>query len=146
MQDDAIELLNELKYIPKKIQLLKEDIEATRKSLIKSPTYSDTRVKSGTQYSQEDKFVSIIDTTDYNKHLISELLDRKKEIILILNKLEDIEYIILFTLYCNDLTNDEAMEKLDIRNRNKFFKLKKQAIEHLQLIMEQSKEKTPMRE
>ncbi|XCY66918.1 DUF1492 domain-containing protein [Streptococcus iniae] len=60
----------------------------------------------------------------------------KKEIILILNKLEDIEYIILFTLYCNDLTNDEAMEKLDIRNRNKFFKLKKQAIEHLQMIME----------
>ncbi len=146
MQDDARELLNELKYIPKKIQLLKEDIEATRKSLIKSPTYSDTRVKGGTLYSQEDKFVSIIDTTDYNKQLISELLDRKKEIILILNKLEDIEYIILFTLYCNDLTNDEAMEKLDIRHRNKFFKLKKQAIEHLQLIMEQSKEKTPMRE
>ena len=146
MQDDARELLNELKYIPKKIQLLKEDIEATRKSLIKSPTYSDTRVKGGTLYSQEDKFVSIIDNTDYNKQLISELLDRKKEIILILNKLEDIEYIILFTLYCNDLTNDEAMEKLDIRHRNKFFKLKKQAIEHLQLIMEQSKEKTPMRE
>lgn len=136
MQDDARELLDELKYIPKKIQLLKEDIEATRKSLIKSPTYSDTRVKGGTPYSQEDKFVSIIDTTDYNKQLISELLDRKKEIILILNKLEDIEYIILFTLYCNDLTNDEAMEKLDIRNRNKFFKLKKQAIEHLQMIME----------
>ncbi|WEM59670.1 DUF1492 domain-containing protein [Streptococcus parauberis] len=139
MQDDARELLNELKYIPKKIQLLKEDIEATRKSLIKSPTYSDTRVKGGTQYSQEDKFVSIIDTTDYNKQLISELLDRKKEIILILNKLEDID-IILFTLYCNDLTNDEAMEKLDIRNRNKFFKLKKQAIEHLQMIMENYRE------
>jgi len=136
LQDDARELLDELKYIPKKIQLLKEDIEATRKSLIKSPTYSDTRVKGGTPYSQEDKFVSIIDTTDYNKQLISELLDRKKEIILTLNKLEDIEYIILFTLYCNDLTNDEAMEKLDIRNRNKFFKLKKQAIEHLQMIME----------
>lgn len=143
MQDDARELLNELKYIPKKIQLLKEDIEATRKSLIKSPTYSDTRVKGGTLYSQEDKFISIIDTTDYNKQLISELLDRKKEIILILNKLEDIEYIILFTLYCNDLTNDEAMDKLDIRNRNKFFRLKKQAIEHLQMILEQSKEKTP---
>ncbi|PNY20546.1 hypothetical protein ASN88_02218 [Streptococcus parauberis] len=136
MQDDARELLNELKYIPKKIQLLKEDIEATRKSLIKSPTYSDTRVKGGTQYSQEDKFVSIIDTTDYNKQLISELLDRKGEILQILNKLDHLEYLILFTLYCNDLTNDEAMDKLDIRNRNKFFKLKKQAIEHLQMIIE----------
>lgn len=138
MQDDARELLDELKYIPKKIQLLKEDIEATRKSLIKSPTYSDTRVKGGTQYSQEDKFVSIIDTTDYNKQLISELLDRKGEILQILNKLDHLEYLILFTLYCNDLTNDEAMEKLDIRNRNKFFRLKKQAIEHLQMIMENS--------
>lgn len=136
MQDDARELLDELKYIPKKIQLLKEDIEATRKSLIKSPTYSDTRVKGGTPYSQEDKLVSIIDTTDYNKQLISELLDRKGEILQILNKLDHLEYLILFTLYCNDLTNDEAMEKLDIRNRNKFFKLKKQAIEHLQMIME----------
>ena len=135
MQDDAIELLNELKYIPKKIQLLKEDIEATRKSLIKSPTYSDTRVKGGTQYSQEDKFVSIIDTTDYNKHLISELLDRKKEIILILNKLEDIEYIILFTLYCNDLTNDEAIDRLEM-NRNTYYAIKRKAIEHLQLILE----------
>lgn len=136
MQDDARELLNELKYIPKKIQLLKEDIETTRKSLIKSPTYSDTRVKGGTPYSQEHKLVSIIDTTDYNKQLISELLDRKGEILQILNKLDHLEYLILFTLYCNDLTNDEAMEKLDIRNRNKFFKLKKQAIEHLQMIME----------
>ncbi|XCY66498.1 hypothetical protein ABG807_02610 [Streptococcus iniae] len=79
MQDDAKVLLNELKYIPKKIQLLKEDIEATRKSLIKSPTYSDTKVKGGTPYSQEDKLVSIIDTTDYNKQLIRELLDRKKK-------------------------------------------------------------------
>ena len=136
MQDDARELLNELKYIPKKIQLLKEDIEATRKSLIKSPTYSDTRVKGGTLYSQEDKFVSIIDTTDYNKQLISELLDRKGEILQILNKLDHLEYLILFTLYCNDLTNDEAMDKLDIRHRNKFFKLKKQAIERLQMILE----------
>lgn len=136
MQDDARELLNELKYIPKKIQLLKEDIEATRKSLIRSPTYSDTKVKGGTPYSQEDKLVSIIDTTDYNKQLISELLDRKGEILQILNKLDHLEYLILFTLYCNDLTNDEAMDKLDIRHRNKFFKLKKQAIEHLQLILE----------
>lgn len=131
-----MELLNELKYIPKKIQLLKEDIDATRKSLIKSPTYSDTKVKGGTPYSQEDKLVSIIDTTDYNKQLISELLDRKGEILQILNKLDHLEYMILFTLYCNDLTNDEAMDKLDIRHRNKFFKLKKQAIERLQLILE----------
>lgn len=135
MQDDARELLNELKYIPKKIQLLKEDIETTRKSLIKSPTYSDTKVKGGTPYSQEEKLVSIIDTTDYNKQLISELLDRKGEILHILNKLDHLEYMILFTLYCNDLTNDEAMDKLDIRNKNKFFKLKKQAIERLQMIM-----------
>ena len=123
MQDDARELLNELKYIPKKIQLLKEDIEATRKSLIRSPTYSDTKVKGGTPYSQEDKLVSIIDTTDYNKQLIRELLDRKGEILQILNKLDHLEYMILFTLYCNDLTNDEAMDKVDIRNRNEFFKL-----------------------
>ncbi|MEW6855958.1 hypothetical protein DIX90_09575 [Streptococcus iniae] len=136
MDDDAKELLNELKYIPKKIQLLKEDIETTRKSLIKSPTYSDTKVNGGTPYSQEDKLVSIIDTTDYNKQLIRELLDRKGEILQILNKLDHLEYMILFTLYCNDLTNDEAMDKLDIRHRNKFFKLKKQAIEHLQLILE----------
>lgn len=137
MNDNAMELLNELKYIPKKIQLLKEDIEATRKSLIKSPTYPDTKVKGGTPYSQEDKLVSIIDTTDYNKQLIRELLDRKGEILHILNKLDHIEYLILFTLYCNDLTNDEAMDKVDIRNRNKFFKIKKQAIEHLQIILEQ---------
>ncbi|MGH2312879.1 DUF1492 domain-containing protein [Streptococcus uberis] len=136
MDDDAKELLNELKYIPKKIQLLKEDIEATRKSLIKSPTYSDTKVKGGTPYNQEDKLVSIIDTTDYNKQLISELLVRKGEILHILNKLDHIEYLLLFSMYCNDLTNDEAMDKVDIRNRNKFFKIKKQAIEHLQMILE----------
>lgn len=136
MDDDAKELLNELKYIPKKIQLLKEDIEATRKSLIKSPTYSDIKVKGGKPYNQEDKLVSIIDTTDYNKSQIQLLLKRKEEIISILNKLEDIEFLVLFTQYCNDLTNEETMEKTGIRYRNKYFKLRKQAIHHLQLILE----------
>ncbi|MTB55900.1 DUF1492 domain-containing protein [Streptococcus uberis] len=136
MDDDAKELLNELKYIPKKIQLLKEDIEATRKSLIKSPTYSDTKVKGGKPYSQEDKLVSIIDLIDYNKSQIQLLLKRKEEIISILNKLDDIEFLVLFTQYCNDLTNEETMEKTGIRYRNKYFKLRKQAIHHLQLILE----------
>lgn len=136
LQDDAKELLNELKYIPKKIQLLKEDIEATRKSLIKSPTYSDLKVKVGKPYSQEDKLVSIIDLIDYNKSQIRLLLKRKEEIISILNKLEDIEFLVLFTQYCNDLTNGETMEKTGIRYRNKYFKLRKQAIHHLQLILE----------
>ncbi|MCK1192129.1 DUF1492 domain-containing protein [Streptococcus uberis] len=136
MDDDAKELLNELKYIPKKIQLLKEDIEATRKSLIKSPTYSDIKVKGGKQFSQEDKLVSIIDLIDYNKSQIQLLLKRKEEIISILNKLEDIEFLVLFTQYCNDLTNEETMEKTGIRHRNKYFKLRKQVIHHLQLILE----------
>lgn len=136
MDDDAKELLNELKYIPKKIQLLKEDIEATRKSLIKSPTYSDIKVKGGKPYSQEDKLVSIIDLIDYNKSQIQLLLKRKEEIISILNKLDDIEFLVLFTQYCNDLTNEETMEKTGIRYRNKYFKLRKQAIHHLQLILE----------
>lgn len=136
MDDDAKELLNELKYIPKKIQLLKEDIETTRKSLIKSPTYSDIKVKGGKPYSQEDKLVSIIDLIDYNKSQIQLLLKRKEEIISILNTLEDIEFLVLFTQYCNDLTNEETMEKTGIRYRNKYFKLRKQAIHHLQLILE----------
>lgn len=136
MQDEAKELLNELKYIPKKIQLLKEDIEATRKSLIKSPTYSDIKVKGGKPFSQEDKLVSIIDLTDYNKRQIQLLLKRKEEIISILSKLDDIEFLVLFTQYCNDLTNEETMEKTGIRYRNKYFKLRKQAIHHLQLILE----------
>ncbi|KKF40583.1 hypothetical protein AF63_09020 [Streptococcus uberis Ab71] len=136
MDDDAKELLNELKYIPKKIQLLKEDIEATRKSLIKSPTYSDIKVKGGKPYSQEDKLVSIIDLIDYNKSQIQLLLKRKEEIISILNKLDDIEFLVLFTQYCYDLTNEETMEKTGIRYRNKYFKLRKQAIHHLQLILE----------
>lgn len=136
LQDDAKELLNELKYIPKKIQLLKEDIEATRKSLIKSPTYSDIKVKGGKPYSQEDKLVSIIDLIDYNKSQIQLLLKRKEEIISILSKLDDIEFLVLFTQYCNDLTNEETMEKTGIRYRNKYFKLRKQAIYHLQLILE----------
>ncbi len=136
LQDDVKELLNELKYIPKKIQLLKEDIEATRKSLIKSPTYSDIKVKGGKPYSQEDKLVSIIDLIDYNKSQIQLLLKRKEEIISILSKLDDIEFLVLFTQYCNDLTNEETMEKTGIRYRNKYFKLRKQAIYHLQLILE----------
>lgn len=136
MDDDAKELLNELKYIPKKIQLLKEDIEVTRKSLIKSPTYSDIKVKVGKPFSQEDKLVSIIDLTDYNKSQIQLLLKRKEEIISVLNKLEDIEFLVLFTQYCNDLNNEETMEKTGIRYRNKYFKLRKQAIHHLQLILE----------
>lgn len=104
--------------------------------MIKSPTYSDIKVKGGKPFSQEDKLVSIIDLTDYNKSQIQLLLKRKEEIISILNKLDDIEFLVLFTQYCNDLTNEETMEKTGIRYRNKYFKLRKQAIHHLQLILE----------
>lgn len=135
-QTDAQILLHELQSIPRLIIALKQDIEATRSSVLTSPKWSDMKVSGGVRISQESKNIAIVDITAYNTEEIKKLVARRAEIIQIIMTVPDIvlRYVLLAT-YVNTETCDEAMEYLDIRNRNKYFTLKREAEESLDLIL-----------
>ncbi|MBG9367879.1 DUF1492 domain-containing protein [Streptococcus sp. NLN64] len=135
-QTEAQILLHELRSIPKLIAILKQDIEFTRSSVLTSPKWSDMKVSGGVRTSQESKNIAIVDITAYNTEEIKKLVARRAEIIQIIMTVPDIvlRYVLLAT-YVNTETCDEAMEYLDIRNRNKYFTLKREAEESLDMIL-----------
>nr|WP_210766821.1 DUF1492 domain-containing protein [Streptococcus sp. NLN64] len=128
--------MHELRSIPKLIAILKQDIEFTRSSVLTSPKWSDMKVSGGVRTSQESKNIAIVDITAYNTEEIKKLVARRAEIIQIIMTVPDIvlRYVLLAT-YVNTETCDEAMEYLDIRNRNKYFTLKREAEESLDMIL-----------
>lgn len=135
-QTEAQILLHELRVIPKLIAALKQDIEATRSSVLASPSWSDMKVSGGVRTSQESKNVAIVDITAYNTEEIKKLVARREEIIQIIMTMPDMVFRhVLLVTYVNTETYDEAMEYLDIRNRNKYFMLKRKAEESLNLIL-----------
>lgn len=135
-QTEAQILLHELRSIPKLIAILKQDIEFTRSSVLTSPKWSDMKVSGGVRTSQESKNIAIVEITAYNTEEIKKLVARRAEIIQIIMTVPDIvlRYVLLAT-YANTETCDEAMEYLGIRNRNKYFTLKREAEESLDLIL-----------
>ena len=124
-------LLEELRVIPKLIEQLKLDIEATRSSVLSSPQWSDMKVSGGIRQSQTDKNVSIIDVSDYNLAEIEKLVQRKQEIIDIIMQMPDItQRHVLVTTFVNCQTYDEAIDRLEM-NRNTYYAIKRKAIENL---------------
>lgn len=134
-QTEADTLLNELRVIPKMIETLVEDSEAIRSSLLTSPQWSDMRFSGGLRQSQEDKNIKVIDTKVYHQAEIDKLIERREEITRIIMQLPMIQAHILNVTYLKCSSYDEAMDYLDIRNRNKYFRNLKIAKEKLELIL-----------
>ena len=109
---EAVKMLNELRIIPKLVSELKQDLEATRTSLISSPKWSDMKVTGGIKRSQDDKYVDIIDTTSYHQQEIDNLFKRKDDILEIINSLEVEQRLLIITSYCNCRYLNETIEKL----------------------------------
>lgn len=134
-QTEADALLNELRVIPKMIETLVEDSEAIRSALLTSPQWSDMRVSGGLRQSQEDKNIKVIDTKAYHQAEIDKLIERREEITRIIMRLPMIQAHILNVTYLKCSSYDEAMDYLDIRNRNKYFRNLRIAKEKLELIL-----------
>ena len=131
----AENMLNELRVIPKLIEQLKLDIEATRSAVLTSPQWSDMKVQGGLRKSQEDKNIAIIDVFDYNVQQINQLMARKIEIMNILMTIPDmLQRHVLITTYANCGNFDEAMDKLGM-TRNNYYLLKRKGVETLNLIL-----------
>lgn len=135
-QTQANQLLHELRVIPKLVMALKQDIEKTRGSVLASPQWSDMKVQGGIRSSQEDRNIAIVDATDYNTAEIDRLLKRKEEIIQIIRSMPDmvLSHVLIVT-YVTCSSYDEAMDYLEIHNRNKYFMLKRKGEESLNLIL-----------
>ena len=131
-------ILEELRLIPKTIKQLKLDIENTRSSLLTSPQWSDMKVSGGVRRTQTDKYVSIIDASDYGLAEIDRLVKRREEIIGIIMQIPDsAQRHVLLTTYLNCQTFDEAIDKLEL-NRNKYYTIKQKAIKSLNVILERT--------
>ena len=130
-------ILEELRLIPKTIKQLKLDIENTRSSLLTSPQWSDMKVSGGVRRTQTDKYVSIIDASDYGLAEIDRLVKRREEIIGIIMQIPDsAQRHVLLTTYLNCQTFDEAIDKLEL-NRNKYYTIKAKAVRSLNVILNQ---------
>lgn len=124
-------LLEELRVIPKLIEQLKLDIEATRSSVLSSPQWSDIKVQGGLKRAQDDKNIAIIDVSDYNLAEIEKLVQRKHEIIDIIMRLPDmVQRHVLITTYARCESFEEARLVLGI-GKDKYYTIKRKGIASL---------------
>ncbi len=137
---EAEKLLEELRIIPKVIKELEHDIEATRSTLITSQQLSDMKVQGGVKKSQEDKNIAVIDTCSYQWEEIEKLKVRRQEILNLVMRVSDInERHVLLTTYLNCESNDEAMSRLEIGSRNKYYMFLRRGTESLKMILNDTK-------
>lgn len=130
---EAERLLKELQTIPKIINELKLDIERTQSSLLSSPQWNDMRVTGGVRKSQEDKNISIIDTSDYNRKEVTNLLNRKQHILSLVNQL-DAEYrLLIIRAYVNEEYPSDCIGKY--YNERKFYTMKRIALKQLDAVI-----------
>lgn len=130
---EAEKLLNELRTIPKIINELKLDIERTESSLLSSPQWSDMRVSGGVRKSQEDKNISIINTSEYNRREIERLLQRKEEILQMIHRLEAEQRLLLIRAYVNEEYPSDCIDKY--YTRRKFYTVKRLAVRELNALL-----------
>nr|WP_212755206.1 DUF1492 domain-containing protein [Streptococcus hyovaginalis] len=121
------------------IKTLAEDSETIRGSLLTSPQWSDMRVTGGVRQSQEDKNIKVIDKSEYHQAEIEKLIKRREEITSIIMQLPMVQAHVLNVTYLKCDSYDEAMDYLDIHNRNKYFKNLRIAKEKLNLILKDTK-------
>lgn len=131
----AQELIRELKTIPKLIKALQEDKEAMNKSLLTSPWYSDMKVQTSNQNAQESRLVAILDKVGLYHEQVQDLLKRREKLVDFIMLISDIELRRIILAVVRSDTHDEAMANLGMYNRNKYFKLKKQAMNQLERIV-----------
>lgn len=130
---EAEKLLKELQTIPKIITELKLDIERTESSLLSSPQWSDMRVSGGLRKSQEDKNISIINTSEYNRREIERLLQRKEEILQMIHRLEAEQRLLLIRAYVNEEYPSDCIGKY--YTERKFYTVKRLAIKQLDAVL-----------
>ncbi|MBM7635576.1 DUF1492 domain-containing protein [Streptococcus saliviloxodontae] len=128
---EAIEMLEELREIPKLIQSLNDDVISVQNGLYRTARLSVDKVAGGKQIAQDDRIINNIDTIDRYQDTINNLLDRKEQIVSFIMRLDNMkEKRLLIVTYLNSQTLDEAIEKMQI-SRKLYFKIKSKAIENL---------------
>ncbi|EGJ27281.1 hypothetical protein Javan425_0028 [Streptococcus phage Javan425] len=131
----ANRFINDLKAIPKLIESLERDSNIMNRSLIKSPQWNDMSVSGGVRKTQEDKNIDAIVKTDYYSKQIEELKRKKENMINIIIQNTGLceSHVLIKTIESED--SYQAMEKLDIGNRNKYFKILNDGKKSLELIL-----------
>lgn len=133
----ANQFLEELKTIPYLIETLERDANLMSSSLVKSPQWSDMKVSGGVKQSQEDKNIKTLHMVSYYSDQIERLKKRKEEMAdIIIQNTGICESHVLLTTYLDcDGDYERARERLNIGNRNKYFRFIRKGKESLELIL-----------
>lgn len=138
---DAKQLIKELQTIPKMIKTLEEDRESTLSLLYSPSRYSDTRVQTSKTNAQEAKTVAYLDRSDYLVKQVELLHEKRQRLLEYVYAVKDMNLVMVLFAIINSQTLTEAQDRLDI-GRSKFFREKKQAMNALDEVLNQT-EKAP---
>ncbi|MGT2832974.1 hypothetical protein [Streptococcus halotolerans] len=131
---DAKQLINQLKSIPKLIQTLEEDREATLSVVYGSQSYSDIRVQTSKTNAQEAKTVAYLDQSDYLLKQIEQLHAERQSMLEYVYKVDDLNLVMVLFAIINNGTLTEAQGHLDV-SRSTFFRLKREAMAKLDEVL-----------
>ncbi|MGT2832374.1 hypothetical protein JavanS250_0002 [Streptococcus satellite phage Javan250] len=131
---NAKQLINQLKSIPKLIQMLEEDREATLSVVYGSQSYSDTRVQTSKTNAQEARTVAYLDQSDYMLKQIEQLHEERKSLLEYIHKVDDLNLVVVLFAIINNGTLTEAQDHLDV-SRSTFFRLKREAMAKLDEVL-----------
>lgn len=118
MSKEAKELLKSIRLADADIASRQEELETLRSLLVKSPQIKADSVQESNSGFKDDTYIKIIELSDEIDKKIDELVDKKKFVTQLIDRLENQEYMILLRLrYLNFYSWDLIAEKMFLSER-----------------------------
>ena len=135
----AKELLTELQSLDMDIQSRIDEINELEAGLLSSPKWTDVKVQSGQVRKIDDVYTQLITMKQEIERDIKEILDRKLELIRLINKLSNPKFrTVLRMTYINKMYVDDICDKMEI-SRTTFYTWRGLAISELNDLLNRTK-------
>ena len=132
----AKELLSELQNLDMDIQSRIDEINELEAGLLSSPKWSDVKVKSSQTKKVDDVYTQLITMKDEIEKDTNVVINRKMELGRMINKLTNPKHrTILRMTYINKMYVDDICESLGGISSPTYYRLKKQAVKELDIIL-----------
>ena len=134
--DRATELLKELQHLDLDIQSRIDEINELEAGLLSSPKWTDVKVQSGKVRKIDDVYTQLITMKDEIEKDTKVIIDRKLELSRLINRLSDPKHrTILRMTYINKMYVDDVCDSMGGISSPTYYRLKKQAIKELNIIL-----------
>lgn len=132
----AKELLSELQNLDMDIQSRIDEINELEAGLLSSPKWAEAKVKGGQTRKIDDVYAQLITMKDEIEKDTNVVINRKMELGRMINKLTNPKHrTILRMTYINKMYVDDICESLGGISSPTYYRLKKQAVKELDIIL-----------